>query len=750
MNTLGLKTVASFALGVGFVLAAGATPGCNCSDNAVNQFRLDLTGGIQDLSGGGATGEGGMVNNDELTPCGDFDPNCTVSSGGPTGMPPMPFPLPTDDPPPSNVKGDGVGRDPMGDIILNSSKANFDFIWVADDTDYNIGFVSKISTKARTAPAGAVNGRYNEVARYVTVTCYSDNTQANWPDRTMTKLGQPMAPACDGTKGCCDNSPAPKRTAVNLQQNRPSRTAVDFNGDLWVSNRAFSYQSSVSKIANKNDSNPAMSDCIDRNANGKIDTSSDANGDGIIDTDCNQNNIPDDLIDTDPTKGGTACVAGHPQEFFGLDDECILFTTNTGPIDGWGRPLALGPGSNGDFGPSDAWPGRYQDGTFYRVNGKTGYIITTVKINDQPDPLNAGGMISSHPYGATIDQFGILWAPNIDGHYLFYFDTNDPNNAAKQGVVGAPTSLGYAGTGFYGVSIDGYTDPATTKLVQQVWMAHYGAADGGAFRYRPSRTGNFTDLKNGTWAYVNSVGSANFSASNGRGIAVDNRTPANVWIGQDSSPGGVGRVPAAIADGAHVAGATVFRPGAFAGNATLGVGVANDLDIWAVNQGDSSVTHYSVNSTTFDLTAADKVTLDDNPRLAAGLKPNPYTYSDFTGFGLRNFTNPHGFWSTVQTGCANGLAGKTKWLRVEWDGDTPPGTSIQLKVRSADDLASLGAGMFSAPYTVSPADLMAAPALMPDPSGYLEIEFDLSTMSKDTTPVLKGYRIIYECITGVG
>jgi hypothetical protein len=223
---------------------------------------------------------------------------------------------------------------------------------------------------------------------------------------------------------------------------------------------------------------------------------------------------------------------------------------------------------------------------------------------------------------------------------------------------------------------------------------------------------------------------------------------AFAWVGFDSNPGGVGRIPANIADGASVL-SSVFRPGAFAGVATLGVGVANDLDIWAVNQGDSSVTHYSV-AANGDLTPADKVTLDDNPRLAAAQKPNPYTYSDFTGFGLRNFTNPHGTWQIVETGCANGQAGKTKWLRVEWDADVPAGTNVVLKVRSADDLASLAAAPFSAPYMTSPADLMAPPPLLPNPAGFLEILFELTTTTKDTTPVLKGYRVISECVNGVG
>src|SRR4051794_18996818 len=108
-----MNKVASLALGLGFVVAAGGTPGCNCGDNAVTQFKLDLSGGLNDLSGGGGGDGNMMVDNDSLNPCGDFDPSCTTSSGGPSGMPPMQFPLPTDDPPPANVKADGVGRDPM-------------------------------------------------------------------------------------------------------------------------------------------------------------------------------------------------------------------------------------------------------------------------------------------------------------------------------------------------------------------------------------------------------------------------------------------------------------------------------------------------------------------------------------------------------------------------------------------------------------------------------------------------------------
>jgi len=65
-------------------------------------------------------------------------------------------------------------------------------------------------------------------------------------------------------------------------------------------------------------------------------------------------------------------------------------------------------------------------------------------------------------------------------------------------------------------------------------------------------------------------------------------------------------------------------------------------------------------------------------------------------------------------------------------------------------MATLQNATFSAPYKMTPGYLQTAPALVPNPSGFLEIQFNLSTSVKDATPVLKGYRVIYECPNGVG
>jgi hypothetical protein len=734
--------VGAFVLGLAVILAAGATPGCSCnSDN----------GGQGGNGDGGMNGDGGV---NSLTACADNDPSCTVVCLGPTCMPPTPFPMPTD--PNPNAGADGVTTQPgTGYIILDQGHAAFDYLWISNDVQWGDGTVSKLSTKPRTTPYP--NGNvYGEVARYATVTCMSDLVNGS-NEGAVFSAANAQTLCADGVHGCCardeSNHPgAGLHQPINLKTNRPSRTAVDFNGDMWVANRAFGLQSSVTKIAND------ITECIDRNKNGKIDTSEDVNQDGIITTDCNGDNIADNLA--------TVCTNGLSRpEFLGYDDECVLFTTNTGNNNQYGRPLTLGPGAI-DFGPADAWAGTWKDGTFYRVDGATGKIKQTVKIADEQG-------VKSYPYGAAIDAFGILWAPNEAQTHLFYFDTTavDPNAPSAQGMVSVPAALG-PGVGFYGIAIDGYTD-ANGNLVQQVWMGNVG--ESGAYRYRPVRT-NFASLAGGTWARALYPAG---TASQGRGIGVDNRKPTSfAWVALDgyvnSVAGGIGRIPINIADNAVTTMTTADFFHSDNQHGTLGAGVALDLDIWGINQSEGSAMHLKVDATGNVLNAAkpDTIPLEDRPAAAENAcalpcaqgainegtctmqcKVHPYTYSDFTGFGLRNFTNPHGTYSWLQTGCG---PGKTKWLKVVWDADIPAGTSIEMRARSSDDQLTIGQAMFTGGYPSNPggglsvADLSQPPGpVMPNPSGFLQVEFDLTTTDKNTTPALKSFTVVYECIGSI-
>jgi hypothetical protein len=64
----------------------------------------------------------------------------------------------------------------------------------------------------------------------------------------------------------------------------------------------------------------------------------------------------------------------------------------------------------------------------------------------------------------------------------------------------------------------------------------------------------------------------------------------------------------------------------------------------------------------------------------------PYTYSDFTGFGLRTITRATGDYTILLEACDN--AEKADWRQVVFDADVPAQTTVQVYVRPGDDLAA--------------------------------------------------------------
>jgi hypothetical protein len=312
------------------------------------------------------------------------------------------------------------------------------------------------------------------------------------------------------------------------------------------------------------------------------------------------------------------------------------------------------------------------------------------------------------------------------------------------------------GTGFYGIAIDGYTTPSgdggASTPIQQVWLG--GVGESAAYRYRPVRTAGFDGYGKGTWAKVVFSG----GVSQGRGIGVDNRNPTSfAWVALDGgvskTQGAIGRIPVNIPDGLTTL-AAAGNAASTGQSGTLGAGVAFDLDIWGINQGSSSATHFKVDAKGDFVGSPDVIPLDDKPSAdetfcgATQCKPHPYTYSDFTGFGLRNFTNPHGEYQWVQTGCSQG---DTKWLKVIWSGDTPTGTAISVRVRSADTVAALSSATWTGTYKTSPADLAVAPGpLSPNPAKFAQVAFELTTTTDGQTPRLKGFQVVYECLVDAG
>ena len=152
----------------------------------------------------------------------------------------------------------------------------------------------------------------------------------------------------------------------------PSRTTVDQNGNVWAGNRAEASggQGSVVQIGLKE-----AGQCVDRNANGVIDTSG-----GLGDI------RPWTNVSLEDRDGGVATA----------DDECVIhFVRTTGhtirqvSIDADNHAWVGGPGLVSNFA-------RYFD----RIS-PTGAIVKTFKLPDF-GPYAA--------YGGLIDDSGVLWS----------------------------------------------------------------------------------------------------------------------------------------------------------------------------------------------------------------------------------------------------------------------------------------------------------------------------------------------------
>ncbi|MSP59239.1 MAG: hypothetical protein EXR72_02675 [Myxococcales bacterium] len=372
---------------------------------------------------------------DEPNPCGDCEPGCKVFGLGPARG--KPFPLEADQGP--RAYNEGAVRNLAGDLQIPPNACySYEIAFIANADDWGRGTVSKFNYRSQ-----------RELARYFTVTCGSLPSGSTQP--------------CDGQSGCCAiddqprflarglKQPEPPRQPVQLAGTSPSRTSIDFNGMAWVANRAPGSQASVTKFA----SHPFA--CVDRNADKKLDTSSDVDGDGLIATDCNGDGQPDDIASVK----AKPCKNGKAQEFFGLDDECVILTVNVGDPKGEPRGLALGPGPV-DFGPSDPWLAQPGNGKLLRIDGATGRLKSEEKLAD-----------GCHPHEVVVDRSDVLWAATDGGGPLCFFDIRKSAGGQARAPKGGSVKPG-------SIALD---------RDQNVWIAGMAGIDGPtAWRYTPDRS----------------------------------------------------------------------------------------------------------------------------------------------------------------------------------------------------------------------------------------------------------------------
>lgn len=163
-------------------------------------------------------------------------------------------------------------------------------------------------------------------------------------------------------------------TSPNGQPRDPSRTTVDQNGNVWATNRAGNSVVHIGLVEN--------GQCIDRNGNGVIDTSTGAN-----------NIRPWTNTGGANTNGGVSTA----------QDECILHYTR---VNSFGtRHVSV----NRD---NDIWVSGTSGQRFDLIDGVTG------QIKRQENSVGFGG------YGGLIDRNNVIWSANP----MLRWDTANPLN----------------------------------------------------------------------------------------------------------------------------------------------------------------------------------------------------------------------------------------------------------------------------------------------------------------------------------
>lgn len=177
----------------------------------------------------------------------------------------------------------------------------------------------------------------------------------------------------------------------------PSRTAVDVEGNAYVADRWFGWYPMVFKVLNNT--------FIDRNGNGVMDTSVDANNDGTIQLSEMMplvDSIPNSIIDPSEIQDERiAWVARVPDGSYG---------GGMSRSNGIGRALCLGTDGN-------LWVGLYNSFEYFKISAADGHTIAGPVATSQPN------------YGCLIDQNGTLWGANWSAGNL----TKIENTASNTG-----------------------------------------------------------------------------------------------------------------------------------------------------------------------------------------------------------------------------------------------------------------------------------------------------------------------------
>ncbi len=393
----------------------------------------------------------------------------------------------------------------------------------------------------------------------------------------------------------------------------------------------------------------------------------------VLGADCPDTN--GDGTVTTSSGGGDIRGAGPADRF---QDDCVLWHTEL-PGGGIIRAMAAQAVDVPDGEPKMyVWVGGWSN-RIWKLDGDTGEVLV-----DTPSPIP--------PYGFALDAEGRLWISGLWGD-LGMVDTTRCTSSADcavdicragnleddscDGAVKARWPMGSTG---YGITVD---------FMQRVWIAgspikRYDPAAAPGSRLQTVDVGTFC---NGIGADARGFV---YAACQGAGTIA--RIDANT-LAFTNVPTGPNR----------------------------GIGIDADGKVWGINLSNGLPT---ANVLTPGIGLMDNSVSRCGPVLSA-----PYTYSDMTGLQLRLAANPRGYYRHVFDACPD-AEGVARWLALDFRVETPAGTEVRFRVRTAETREALASAEWVVAATVPPdaspislEDVLSAAGITP--AKFLELEIVL-------------------------
>ncbi|MBN8615013.1 MAG: hypothetical protein J0L92_30735, partial [Deltaproteobacteria bacterium] len=355
----------------------------------------------------------------------------------------------------------------------------------------------------------------------------------------------------------------------------------------------------------------------------------------------------------------TAAVMGEMVS----DDECVLWSVPVGRVNGVARALAIGlAGPDGEAG--DVWVGLFHEQSVVVLSQLDGHVIATIPIGIAP-------------YGAVAGPDGRIWLTSGPAAYAVIVAVDPDTFAVEQ--VALPGAL----LRTYGISVDG---------LGRIVLAANDETWRGAIAYDP---------RTRAWSRSESLPGSGVGMTNTRLMRGISASADTVWV---AGPGnGTGALFAL-----EVADLSLRATYPLEGTRdVVGVGVAFDGRVWGIARDASRA--YRLDPSSGEITS--------HP---TGL--GPYTYSDFTGFGLNGILGAIGSHRETLEACDSAI-----WSSITLDADVPAETRVEVRVRSATTRAGLATTPWIGAFAPAPtASLAEAPG--PVPAGrFLEIALRLSS-----------------------